>query len=73
MELSYISGNKNPKKLLILQEVIFRAQKIRKNSLKKLFILREMELYSLKLKKLLIFQEALQKPENQKVQRTFQR
>ena len=27
MELSYISGNQNPKKLLILQEATFHAQK----------------------------------------------
>ena len=27
MELSYISGNGNPKKLLIFQEATFRAQK----------------------------------------------
>ena len=29
-ELSYISGNGNPKKLLIFQEVTFQAQKIKK-------------------------------------------
>ena len=28
-ELSYISGNGNPKKLLIFQEVIFRAPKVK--------------------------------------------
>ena len=27
MEVSYISGNENPKKLLIFQEVTFGAQK----------------------------------------------
>ena len=32
---SYISGNGNPKKLLIFQEVTFRAQKMKKNPLKK--------------------------------------
>ena len=30
-ELSYISGNGNPKKLLIFQEVTFQAQKIKRN------------------------------------------
>ena len=29
-ELSYISGNGNPKKLFIFQEVTFQAQKIKK-------------------------------------------
>ena len=33
MELSYISGNGNPKKLLIFQEVTFCAQKVTKNLL----------------------------------------
>ena len=28
MELSYISGNVNPKKLLTFQEVTFRARKV---------------------------------------------
>ena len=44
--LSYISGNRNPKKLLIFQKVIFRSRKIKKPTLKNLFILREMELSS---------------------------
>ena len=35
MELSYISGNGNPKKLLIFQEVTFRARKNKKLALKK--------------------------------------
>ena len=30
MELSYISGNGNPKKVLIFKEVTFRARKIKK-------------------------------------------
>ena len=30
MELSYISGNGSPKKLLIFQEVTFRARKMKK-------------------------------------------
>ena len=30
MELSYISGNGNPKKLLIFQEVTFRTRKMKK-------------------------------------------
>ena len=32
-ELSYISGNGNPKKLLIFQEVTFQARKIKKKPL----------------------------------------
>ena len=47
MEVSYISGNENPKKLLIFQEVTFRAQK--KKPLKKV-IFQEIELSSPKLK-----------------------
>ena len=34
---SYISGNGNPKKLLIFQEVTFRAQKMKKKPLSKSF------------------------------------
>ena len=58
----YISGDGNPKKLLIFQEVTFRAQKIKKaHSEKKLLMFQEMELSSSKPKKLLIFQEELPK------------
>ena len=45
----YISGNGNPKKLLMIQEVTFRARKIKnkiKKTLIKLLIFREMELSS---------------------------
>ena len=51
-ELCYISGIGNSEKLLIFQEVTFRAQK---NTLKKSLIFWEMELSSPKSKKLLIF------------------
>ena len=34
---SYISGNGNPKKLVIFQEVTFRAQKMKKKTLSKCF------------------------------------
>ena len=54
MELFYISGNRNPKKLLIFQEVTSRAQKMKKPTLEKL-IFQEMEL--------LIFQVKLLKPQ----------
>ena len=46
MELSYISGNQNPKKLLIFHEIMLWARKIiikKKNMLKKI-IFREMKL-----------------------------
>ena len=33
MELSHISGNGSPKKLLIFQEVTFRARKMKKKTL----------------------------------------
>ena len=36
MELSYISGNRIPKKLFVLQKVTFRTQKIK--TLKKTYI-----------------------------------
>ena len=45
-ELSHISGNGNPKKLLIFQEVTFRARKVKKPTLKKLVISQEMENFS---------------------------
>ena len=58
MELSHISGNGSPKKLLIFQEVTFRARKMKKkNTLKKFLIFREIKVSSPKLKKLLIFQK----------------
>ena len=53
-ELSYISRNGNPEKL-IFHEINFWAQKT--NTLKKFFMFQQMKLFSLKLKKLLIFQE----------------
>ena len=37
-ELSDTSENRNPKKHLIFQEVTFRGQKIKKNTLKKFLI-----------------------------------
>ena len=37
-ETSYISGNRHPKKLLIFQEVTFRAQKNKKTYYEKNFI-----------------------------------
>ena len=46
MELSYVSGNINPKKLLIFQEVTFPAQKIKKTTLKKLLKCSKIELFS---------------------------
>ena len=40
-ELAYISGNGNPKKLLIFQKVTFRARKIKKKlTLEKLLLFR---------------------------------
>ena len=45
------------KKLLIFQEVTMRAQKMKQPTLKKLLIFQEMELFNLKLKKILIYQE----------------
>ena len=57
MELSYISGNGNPK--------LSELEKLKKPSLKKFLIFREMELSSSKFKKLLIFQERTSKPEKQ--------
>ena len=64
-EKPYIPGDGNPKKLLIFQEVTFRAQQIKKaHSEKKLLMFQEMELSSPKPKKLLIFQEEL--PKSQK-------
>ena len=63
MELSYISGNGNPKKLLIFQEATFRAQKNnKKNTLKKCLVFRETELSSCNLKNLPIFQEEVPNP-----------
>ena len=50
-ELSHISGNGNPKKLLIFQEVTCRAQKMKKNTLKKFLGFQKMELPCHKLKK----------------------
>ena len=52
----YISGNGNPKKLLIFQEVTFRAQMMKKTTLKMFLIFREMDLSSSGIKKLLTFQ-----------------
>ena len=40
-ELAYISGNGNPKKLLIFQEVTFQARKIKKNQSEKTYISRK--------------------------------
>ena len=42
-EFSYIWGNGNPKKLLILQEITFRARKIKKPTLRKFLIFWEMD------------------------------
>ena len=69
MELPYISGDVNPKRLLIFQDVTFRAQKMKKkkNTLKKFVTFQEMERFNHKLKKLLIFQEELPGPGNQKL------
>ena len=60
MKLSYISGNRNPKKLLTFQEVTFQARNI-KPTFKKFFKFGNVELSSSKLKKLLIFQEGAYK------------
>ena len=38
-ETSYISGNRHPKKLLIFQEVTFRAQKKQKNLSREKFLI----------------------------------
>ena len=43
-KISYISANGNPKKLLIFQEVTFRARKIKKPTLKKSLIFQKIEL-----------------------------
>ena len=58
-ELSHISGNEAflTNISLIFQEVTFRARKVKEPTLKKVF--REMELFSPKFKKLLIFQERI--------------
>ena len=56
-----------PHIFLIFQQVTFRARKIKKPALKKCLIFREMELYSLKLKKLLIFQNIRSQKSNQKI------
>ena len=45
----------NLKKHLIFQKGTFRAQKVKKNILKKFIVFRETELSRLKLKKLLYF------------------
>ena len=42
-ELFYISGNRNPKKLLIFEELTFQAQEIKKIHPKKILIFQEME------------------------------
>ena len=54
-ELSYISGSNFPS-----------SKKRKKPTLKKRLIFQEMKLFSLKLKKLLIFQEELPKPQKPK-------
>ena len=54
------------KKLLIFQEVTFRARKMKKRTLKMFLIFRELEHSGSGLKKLLIFQEELSKPKKAK-------
>ena len=58
-ELSYISGNGNPKKLLIFQEVTVHARKMKRTTIKKFLIFQEKELSNPKLKKNLILQITL--------------
>ena len=73
MELSYISGNGNPKNLLIFEEVTFLAWKMKK---KKVLYFRKWNFPAPSLKNFLYFRTELAKPEKQKFvvywQRTFQ-
>ena len=46
LELCHSSGNENTQKLLISQEVTFRAQKIKKITLKIFFIFLGLKIYS---------------------------
>ena len=56
MELSYISENGKPKKLLMFQKLTSWLEQCKNPTLKMFLIFREMELSSPKLKKI-IFQE----------------
>ena len=59
-------GNRTFKKTSYISGGNFPSSKNKKNTLKKFLIFREMELSSLKLKKLLYLKRELAKPENQK-------
>ena len=70
-EPSHISGNGKPRKLLILQEVTFRARKMKKKKHSEetsgIWKFPEMEKFlALSLKNFLYFRRKLAKPENQK-------
>ena len=63
-KISYTSGNGSPKKfrvfsqkkaVLMFREVTFRARKMKKTALKKLFMFQEIKFFNPKLKKLVFF------------------
>ena len=64
-ELTYISGNEDPKKVLKLQEETFWTLKIKKTTLKIFLILQEMEPSCHNLKNVLYFGRKLEKSEKQ--------
>ena len=62
MELPYISGDVNPKRLLIFQDVTFRAQKMKKKKtlLKSLLHFRKWNVLTTSLKNFLYFRRNFQ-------------
>ena len=66
-DLSYISGNRNPEKLFIFQEVSFRARKMKKIPLLKCFLyFGKCSFLTSSLKNFLYFRKEFARLENQK-------